>query len=211
MPFRRRRLLHDHVGQRIESTSGSPEAQCELLSLHFFHAGRYDRAWHYSVLAGSRALAKFANVEAIGFFRRAVAAARPAGTARSEDLSAVLEQLGDALFRVGMSDEAARAFAEARRHVVADPLRLALLTEKQAQVDERMRRLSVALRRLTASLHLLDGRTDRDSRLARSRPGGWCRPPRSSTWPRPAMPSCCATAAPRRSSGCPRRTRSSGG
>src|SRR3954451_12086519 len=58
LPFSRRKALHDHVGQALELASTSPESQCELLSLHLFHAARHEQAWRYSVLAGERALAQ---------------------------------------------------------------------------------------------------------------------------------------------------------
>lgn len=169
LPFQRRRVLHEQVGRRIEARSATPDAQSELLSLHFFHAGRYDDAWRYSVVAGRRALAKYANGDGIDFLRRAVVAARDAGTVADEQLAGVLEQLGDALFRIGLAEDAAEAFTEARRHVRGDPLRLAVLAEKQAQVDQRLRRLSLSLRRITVSLRLLEGRDDRPARVARSR------------------------------------------
>ena len=59
-------------GARSSRRPPTPEAQCELLSLHFFHAGAHEQAWRYSVLAGERAVAKFAHGEAIDFFARAV-------------------------------------------------------------------------------------------------------------------------------------------
>ncbi len=40
LPYSRRETLHDHVGRAIEEAATDPEDQCELLSLHYFHAGR---------------------------------------------------------------------------------------------------------------------------------------------------------------------------
>ena len=57
--------------------AGGPEGEgrgefAELLSLHFFHAGDAEKSYRYSLVAGERAQEKFANVEAAGFYRRAV-------------------------------------------------------------------------------------------------------------------------------------------
>ncbi|HEV2798632.1 MAG TPA: adenylate/guanylate cyclase domain-containing protein, partial [Nocardioides sp.] len=49
LPFRLRQVLHDHVSRAIERSSATPESQCEVLSLHFFHAGRHDKAYIYSL------------------------------------------------------------------------------------------------------------------------------------------------------------------
>ena len=72
LPYRRRQVLHDQVGQRLEAAAPDPREQSELLSLHFFQAGRFERAWRYSRVAGMRARSKYANTEAVAFFTRAV-------------------------------------------------------------------------------------------------------------------------------------------
>ena len=169
LPFRRRRVLHDQVGETIERTAPSPEVQCELLSMHFFHAGRYDRAWRYSVMAGERALAKYANGDAIDFLRRAVASAGHAGSSIERTrLADVLDTLGDALLRVGVPDEAAAAYAQARRLIREDPVRAAALTAKLAGVERRLRRFTPALGRISRAMRDLNGMTDEPANVARS-------------------------------------------
>jgi class 3 adenylate cyclase/tetratricopeptide (TPR) repeat protein len=168
LPFSRRRTLHDQVGQAIERASLTPEAQCELLSLHFFHAGRYDKAWTYSVLASDRARAKFANGETVDFLERAVVSARRVGSVSREDLAHVLEGLGDAQFLIGLSLDAAETYAQARRLVRGDPVRTASIIEKEARVDQRLRRLTQSLRRVSRGLRELEGRSDSPAYVARS-------------------------------------------
>ena len=116
-------------------------AQCELLSLHFFHAGRFDRAWRYSVLAGERARAKFANGEAIDFFERAVQSAVPRLGVAPRRSPRCSRSSADSRFLVGLPHEAADAYAQARRQVRGDPVRLAGIIEKEARVDQRLRKL----------------------------------------------------------------------
>ena len=88
-------------GRAIEEASTTPESQCELLSLHFFHAGRHDRAWRYSVLAGERAVAKFAHGEAVEFFARAAQATPYHAVVGDLEVARVLEQLADSRFLLG--------------------------------------------------------------------------------------------------------------
>ncbi len=56
LSYRRRRELHGRVAEVIERRQGErPEDAAELLSLHYFNAGRWQEAWTYSRLAGDRA------------------------------------------------------------------------------------------------------------------------------------------------------------
>ncbi len=77
LPYRRRREVHGRVGGTIEERAGEhAEDEAELLSLHFFNANDYSKAWRYSRIAGERAAVIYANMEAAAFLERALAAAR---------------------------------------------------------------------------------------------------------------------------------------
>ncbi len=77
LPYRRRREVHGRVGETIETRAGDrAEDEAELLSLHFFHAHDFDKAWRYSRMAGDHAQSIYANSEAEQFFERALEAAR---------------------------------------------------------------------------------------------------------------------------------------
>ena len=146
LAYRRRRSLHGRVGEAIELRAGDrPEDQAELLSLHFFHAQRYDKAWRYSRLAGDRAREKYANVEAGDFYRRALEAGRRIPGVAVTEVAQVTEALGDVRNRAGMFEEAARAYREARRLGRADPTVRANLLLKQAWIPERLGRYPQAL------------------------------------------------------------------
>ncbi len=159
LPYRRRQRLHGRVGETVEAAAASPEDQSELLSLHFFHADRMAKAWHYSRVAGERATAKFAYVEATELLARAVAAARRVPSLPPTELATVEEALGDARFRVGVLPEARAAFRAARALVREDRLRTADLMRKEAEVAQRLNQLPQALRTLTRAMRLLDGPT----------------------------------------------------
>jgi len=152
LPFRRRKALHDQVGQAVERASGHPESQCEVLSLHFFHAGRHDLALRYSLLAGERALAKYAQGEAVEFFARAARSSAQTD-AQPADVARIYEKLADAQWLVGLTQEAAVAYALARRNLRGDPVGIAGIIEKEARIDQRRRKHSLALRRISRGLH----------------------------------------------------------
>jgi tetratricopeptide (TPR) repeat protein len=168
LPFSRRRLLHEQVGETIEGTARSPEEQAELLSQHFFQAGRPEKAWHYSVLAGERALSKFAHREAVDHLARAAQSAPRAGSVAAEELGRVLELLADSRFLIGLTQEAASTYAQARRRIARDPVRLAAIIEKEARIEHRHRKYTQAMRRISRGLHALEGVPGRPAGIARS-------------------------------------------
>jgi tetratricopeptide (TPR) repeat protein len=162
LPYRRRQRLHGRVGEAIEASAVDPDEQSELLSLHFFHAGRMDQAWRYSRTAGERAAAKYAYVEAAELFGRATVAARALPDLPAAERSAVDEAIGDARFRVGVLIGARDAFRSARRHVRGDARRTCDLLRKEAEVDQRLNRLPQALRTLSRAMALLEGESSDD-------------------------------------------------
>ncbi len=103
------------AGAAIEAgLDGHPETEAELLSLHFFHAQRFDAAWRYARIAGLRARDKYANLEAAEFLERALAAARRLGDVSIDDLTEIWEALGDVRERSGVFDQALAAYRAAR-------------------------------------------------------------------------------------------------
>src|SRR5207249_2334542 len=111
LSYRRRRELHGRVAEVLEQRQGDPE----LLSLHFDRAERADETWRYSLEAGRRAQAKWANLEAAAFYQRALAASHSVVGTDEAEVAAVWEALGDCFKLAGQFDRAAGAFAAARR------------------------------------------------------------------------------------------------
>ncbi|HEX5451229.1 MAG TPA: adenylate/guanylate cyclase domain-containing protein, partial [Candidatus Limnocylindrales bacterium] len=159
LAFRRRRELHARVGDAILRQAGRrPDAQAELLSLHFFHAGRFDAAWRYSRIAGDRARAAYANVEAAEFYARAIDAGRRVRDVAPREQSAVLEALGDARVQLGEFPGAQEAFQAARGAIRDDPVADAKLVLKISQVAWQQGRYPQALRWTGRGLHGLADR-----------------------------------------------------
>jgi class 3 adenylate cyclase/tetratricopeptide (TPR) repeat protein len=161
LPFRRRRELHGRVGERIERAGG--DEQAELLSLHFFKAERYDRAWRYSRRAGERAEAKYALVDAGDLYRRALEAAKHLPMVSPVELSNTHEALGDVWDRVGLYEDAARAYRNARRLISGDPVGEAKLLLKESRIRERLGKYREALAWVTRGHRLLAGSQGREA------------------------------------------------
>ncbi|MHB8510524.1 MAG: adenylate/guanylate cyclase domain-containing protein, partial [Candidatus Dormibacteria bacterium] len=136
--FRRRREMHHTVGNVIEADHGKgADAVAELLSLHFGRAEDHEKSWRYSLTAGDRASAKYANLEAAQFYAQALAAARASGAAPAGEVIATYEKLGDVSELAATYDQAADAYGRALDQV-ADGSTRARLTLKLGVVRERL-------------------------------------------------------------------------
>ncbi len=172
LPFARRQALHGRVGDALELTLENPDDEAELLSLHFHHAGRFEKAWKYSRSAGDFARESYAYAEASEFYTRATSAARVLPEIDVGVRVVVFEQLGDSLLRVGSFHRARSAYRAARGHVSGDPLKVAGLLRKEAVIDERLGRASIALRTLSRARGLLEAERGTDAVAARARISG---------------------------------------
>ncbi len=172
LPYRRRRELHERVGMAIEQRAAQADAEAELLSLHFFHAHDFGRAWHYSRVAGERAQTIYANVEAATLFERAIASARRLGVAQVE-LARVHEGLGDVAFRLGEFGRAAAAYRVSRRQYDHEPIEEGRLLLKEAMVPFRLGRYPATIRWLRRGLRALEGMGGATAAAGRARLAVW--------------------------------------
>ena len=158
LPYRVRRDLHARVGEAILAICGEdPDPEAERLSLHFFHAQRYAEAWYFSRIAGERARAIYANVEAATFFERAVESARQLEGIEPVDRADAWESLGDVRNRLGRYRDAGEAYRAARRLLDGDRLGEARLMLKESWIPERSGRFSQSLRWIARGLSRLEG------------------------------------------------------
>ncbi|HTY72551.1 MAG TPA: adenylate/guanylate cyclase domain-containing protein [Actinomycetes bacterium] len=169
LPFRLRRELHGRAGEVIEARTSDPDDVAELLSLHYFHAARHDKAWYYARLAGERAAEKYAYVEAEEHLERAVASVRGLRDVPDEQVASAYLSLGEARNRLGRNEAALVALKGARARLKGYPARAALVLKEEAAIQNRLGRQPVALRSVTRGLRLLDGHGDAQSLAARSR------------------------------------------
>ncbi|MGH3130706.1 MAG: adenylate/guanylate cyclase domain-containing protein, partial [Gaiellaceae bacterium] len=165
LSYRRRRELHMRVGEAYERRAdGDPAAVAEVLSLHFSYAQEPEKAWRYSALAGERAQAKHANVDAAGLYRRALEVARRVPGLEPAELARVWEALGDVSELAGLYADAAEAYRSARR--VAEPVggpQPGLLL-KEGVIRERTAQYAEALRWYSRGLRAAEGLADEGER-----------------------------------------------
>ena len=156
LPFRRRRDLHARVGETICRRAGArDEAYSELLSLHFFHAQRFEEAWKFSRIAAERAASVYANVEARDFYIRALEAAVRLPAVDPQEPAGAAEALGDVRMRLGEYRGAEGAYRVSRRLLDGDRVGQARLLLKEALVSDVEGRYPQALRTLTRGTRLL--------------------------------------------------------
>jgi tetratricopeptide (TPR) repeat protein len=166
--------LHAAVGRSLEQDQGHDlDADPAALSLHFMLAGDYERANRYALLGAQRATERYSHADAARLYRRAIEAAR-AGAMVSEpehvlELAYAWEQLGEALRCTGEPDAATKALSEARRLLGDDPVAQARLCHRQAEVAERVKSLTAAVRWLNRGLRYVDGVLSPEATMWRAR------------------------------------------
>jgi class 3 adenylate cyclase/tetratricopeptide (TPR) repeat protein len=173
LPYRRRREVHGRVGETIEAAAKRPDDEAELLSLHFFHARDFDKAWRYSRVAGDHAQSIYANSEAERFFERALEAARHVRSSKAGDVTKVLESLGDVRVRLGDFEAAEAAYRRSLRRTEANAVEEAALILKQALVPYWLGQYRRALTWLRRGLQLLEGLDGPEAAAERARLAAW--------------------------------------
>jgi tetratricopeptide (TPR) repeat protein len=139
LSFAVRREIHGRVGEALERRVVDAEDLAALLSLHFFEAGVFDKAWGYSVAAGNAARAKHANIDAATFYERALAAAAEL-TPDPIAVADVSEALGDVRELTARYDEADAAYLRSLE-LVPSPR----LVRKRAIIGERLGHFAEAM------------------------------------------------------------------
>jgi class 3 adenylate cyclase len=169
LPFKTRLDLHARVGDSIHAAAGDdPDSEAALLSVHYFQARQWPKAWHFSRSAGETARAVYANQTAATFYRRALAAARYVEldtSVRAETAQA----LGDVLEQAGLYDDALDAYRRAMALVGNDPTRRAEILHRRSQVKIRQAAYTQALRDAAIGLRLLESEDASRSIELRSR------------------------------------------
>ena len=103
-----------HARAAVEFERAGRRAARGALAPLLLRRARAD-AWRTSLAAGERAQAKYANVEAAGFYARALEAARRLRDVPAEERAPVWEARGDVSELAGLYGEAIEAYRNARR------------------------------------------------------------------------------------------------
>ena len=142
----RRRELHGHVGAALEQSGASRRFEhCELLGYHYARSTRPERAIPYLTAAGDRASGRYANEEAIAFYRQAIGLVEELGDAgRPDDHRAACERLGGILTTLSRFDDAKEVYRKALA-VTREPFQRAHLHLLCCEVEEGAHRYQSAL------------------------------------------------------------------
>ena len=168
LPFRRRRQLHGRVAEAIEVAPDTVEEEAGVLAIHYSEARRHEKAWYYGRLAGDRARAVAAYVEAARFYELALASGRFVGGVRREDRARVWVALGDAKESAGLFDSAFSALVRATRLFAADPVEQARVFRLRARARMRKGAYVAALRETATGLRVVDGLESSSARGTRA-------------------------------------------
>jgi tetratricopeptide (TPR) repeat protein len=163
LPYETRRQLHGQVADSILRTAPDADAAAALLSLHFFHAQRYEETWRYACIAGDTAREMYANVEAATLYTRALASARQGASVTAAEHVAVLESLGDVQDRAGLFAEARAAYAAARKELGDDRVAVGRVLLKEAFIAERRGRYTEAVRSIRRAEREIEPENDASS------------------------------------------------
>jgi class 3 adenylate cyclase/tetratricopeptide (TPR) repeat protein len=170
LSFRRRRALHRRVGESLElGADGDVSGIAGDLTHHFFEAGVWEKSLRYGLVAGAKARAVYANVDAATVLDRAVAAGAKWRGARPEAVMLAAEALGDVRLSLGEFERARAAFVTARRRVRGDPVERARLLRKEAIVAHRLGAFPKAIRILTAAIGVLENVSSTPATAQRAR------------------------------------------
>ena len=107
----RRRELHGRAGAALEHSQANRFEHCELLAYHYSHSADPARAIPYLAAAGDRAKDRYANEEAVAFYRRAIELIETLDGDLWADLyRAICESLGAVLHQLSRFDAAIDAY-----------------------------------------------------------------------------------------------------
>ena len=153
LSYKRRRELHGRVAEVIEQRHADrPEDAAELLSLHYFNAGRWSEAWRHSRIAGDSAREVYANVDAARFYERALETSAHIKTLEDCDVAGTWRLLGEVRDAAGDYRGAIDALKNATQLLKDNPVAQAELFEARAFAWARLGSYSTALREITTGL-----------------------------------------------------------
>jgi class 3 adenylate cyclase/tetratricopeptide (TPR) repeat protein len=168
LTYRRRRDLHVRAGQIVEQVAGDdPDAAAETLSMHAALGHDHHRAWRFARVAGDRARDRYANVEAVTHYERALDAGRRLAVAPAE-LAVVWRQLGDAQEQLGLFAEALESYRRAAS-LTTEPVVRADLLWRRARVRMHLGEYRSALADASRGRRLLDDDARAEAAVWRSR------------------------------------------
>jgi tetratricopeptide (TPR) repeat protein len=156
LPYERRRQLHGWAADAMAADADGT-TRPEVLSLHCFHAQRYEQARRHALRAGDRARDQFALIEACELYERALAAAdRESRRLPDRRLAAIWRRLATARQLLGDYESATVAFERVRRLSASDPLETARVAYRLSELAERRGDVAGSSRWIARGLRAID-------------------------------------------------------
>jgi len=111
----RRKNLHRLVAAGIEELYADrlPE-QYEALAHHYYEAQDWEKSLEYLEKAGDKAVAAFANQDALDYYERALEVCEKIGPESMREVARIAEKRGHVNFSIGAPDDAAADFSRMR-------------------------------------------------------------------------------------------------
>jgi tetratricopeptide (TPR) repeat protein len=125
--------------------------------MHYFFAQEHAFAWGYSISAGERALARYANVDAGSYLERALSVANKVEWLTPELKIEARMSLGSVYERLGRYDAAKTEYQGARRLLGDDPIAEARIWFRESWLPERAGNYSLCIRLVNRALKCLEG------------------------------------------------------
>lgn len=152
LPLKERRTLHAATAEAIERQArDDADEQAELLAVHWFSAADHVRAWPYLRVAGERARADLAPLEASRFLEQALQCIPRLGATAHQLRPEIEQHLAEVYETLGRFADAERTYHRARTHST-DPLHRIELLGHAARAARSMRSLPTAVRRYRRAL-----------------------------------------------------------
>ena len=152
LPFARRRLLHGHVAQYLESAEGLPDHA--VLVHHYRHAGDPSKTRLHAVRASESSVAVYAIREAVDYLAVALGTAHGRNPHDAALRSRFEELTGDSLDTLARHSEASACFLRARRRWASPAVRRAAgeALRELAPIDDVPARDSLLCWKIAVSL-----------------------------------------------------------
>jgi class 3 adenylate cyclase/tetratricopeptide (TPR) repeat protein len=169
LPYSQRRQLHARAGNVIKRQAGrDPDAVAEYLAHHYTEAKEWPGALEYSLKAGAKADALYANVQAASFYERALTAAKQLETSTSGEIASLHEARGDAFDRAGLFEESMAEYGAALKNS-PDVVRKADLMLKRARLKAYSGNYPAGLAELSRAVRPIAHTAATDADAARAR------------------------------------------
>jgi len=170
LSYKRRKELHARAAEIIQRLAGDDtHSVAGSLAMHFSVSGDHRKALDYSVIAGDKAKAAYANTDAVRHYGRAIEAARQTPDTSAKVRSDLWKRLGETQDLMGQYEAARGSFVKAIKTAEGDPVNVADLYLRRAESWYGSGNLTQARRSLAQGRKVLGRHSDEPALRAMAR------------------------------------------